>query len=94
MYESLMLNCEKKIGEDWKGEVILESAKQTSRGTCSPLIRCPHCHGAIHVEKSWGTDRSPQDHFEHNFHDDSEGCIGGYYHNPKEEHKMSTNPIL
>ena len=86
---SLMLSCEEKLYGTWK-EI---AATKVSRGTKSPAIRCKHCHGAIRVHKSLDDKSRHQDHFEHRIRNDSKGCIGGVYHDPKSEHIMSSNPI-
>lgn len=83
-----MLMCEVKIEETW--ETV--SATQLPRGTCSPQIRCTHCHGAVRIHKAW-TENSPRDHFEHRVWLDSKGCLGGIYHDPKLGHRMSMTPI-
>jgi len=86
---SLMLVCELKSKGIWS----VVPATQIPRGTCSPQIRCTHCHGAIRVHKAWWSEHSIQDHFEHRVRRDSTGCRGGYYHDPKSEHQMAEEPI-
>jgi hypothetical protein len=83
-----MFSCEKKIGNSWEKVPAVE----LPRGTRSPEVRCCHCHGEISVFKPWFA-KSIRDHFEHRIRKDSEGCRGGWYHDPKTEHKMSETPI-
>lgn len=56
-------------------------------------IRCPYCHGSIHLEFEQN-DSGHRDHFEHNANGGRYHCRAGNGFPKGGEHKMSSKPVV